>query len=128
MQICDKHWKMMRAAIEERGLSGLVAQSGEALMERTLAEADGSATPAGYDPLAACNWMVMGRAIESGGLYLMNGDFCPICEAMKHTAHLPRQGETEPVGEAWVENHWIAGPADAALGYCREHNLVPPEQ
>jgi hypothetical protein len=127
MQICEKHWAMVRAAIEARGLSHLVAKSGEQLMANTIAESKGEDAP--YDPLAAVNWMISGRALEQGGLYLMTGDYCPVCEVMKHTAHIPKApGETEPAGEAWVERHWIDGPADAALAHCREQGLVPPPQ
>lgn len=128
MKFCQKHWDMLRAAIETRGLMHLVAKGGEAAMERAVDEINGVATDATYDPLMAAHWMISGRAIEIGGLYLMTGDHCPVCEAMAHTSHWPRAGETEPLGEAGVEKHWIDGPADAVLVYCQERGLAAPKQ
>ena len=54
--------------------------------------------------MAAHN-MIVGRALELGGLYLMTGDYCPVCEAMKH---------------GQPETHWIDGPSDAVLEMARE--------
>lgn len=128
MKFCQKHWDMLRSAIEARGLMHLVAKSGEAAMERAVEEVEGRADDTSYDPLMSAHWMISGRAIEMGGLYLMTGDLCPICEVVENTSHWPREGESEPVGAAWVEKQWIEGPADAALAYCQERGLTAPTQ
>jgi len=129
MKFCDKHWRMLRAAIETRGISHLVAGSSEeahaAMKEDLQAYIDGRESIAPYDPLMSCHWMISSRAIELGGLYLMTGDHCPVCEAMKHLAGRPREeGSDEIVDAAWVERHWIDGPADAALDECKHRGLV----
>jgi hypothetical protein len=128
MQFCQKHWDMLRTAIEARGLTHLIAKSGEAAMERAVDELQGRADDSSYDPLMAAHWMIANRAVEMGGLYFLSGGHCPVCEAIKHTAHWPREGENEPAGEAWVESHWIDGPADAVLTHCQERGLTAPPQ
>lgn len=129
MKFCQPHWDKLRAAIEARGLSHLVAKDAQTAMADTVAQLEGTATEANYDPLMNAHWMITGRALQMGGLYLMMADHCPVCEVMKHMAHIPRTPEeTEPAGAAWVESHWIDGPADAVLTYCQERGLVPPKQ
>lgn len=130
MQICPDHYEKLKAAIEARGLTRLIAKDAQTSFDAAVREIQGEpAEPGDYDPLAACCWMIMGRALEMAGLYLMTGDLCPVCEAMKHTAHWPRNAqETEPAGEAWVEKHWIDGPADAALAHCQRNGLTSPPQ
>lgn len=127
MKICDNHWAKLTEAIKSRGLWHLVTKEGKAAFDSIAGQLQGQPEE-GYDPLMACNFMIWGRAIDVGGLYLMTGDLCPVCEAMVHTAKFPKEGETEPVGEAWVESHWIDGPADAALAHCRELGLTSPAQ
>jgi hypothetical protein len=117
MQICEKHWAMLRLAIETRGLSQFVVTDGETAMKQALDQLDGHDAP--YDPLASCAWMIMGRATQQGGLYLMTGDYCPICEAVKHT-----NLDGVPVPQAEVEKHWTDGPADAALAECKRLGMV----
>lgn len=128
MQFCQKHWDMLRAAINDRGLSHLVAKSSEEAMESIVAQLQGG--EGDYDPLMDCYWMITNRALEVGGLYLLSGDLCPVCEAMKHTAHIPALGSTtnEPAGAEWVEKHWIDGPADAVLKHCQQQGLTTPAQ
>lgn len=113
MQFCKEHWAQLRAAIEVRGLSHLIAKSGEQAFANIKAELEGEASP--YDPLMDCNWMIINRALAYGGLYLMgtkeNGEqYCPVCEAVANGAE---------------EKFWIDGPADAVLEHCRGKGLVP---
>lgn len=112
MKICEKHWAMFRAAIETRGLAKLVAKDGRTAMDQMVADLQYGTLPENYDPLMSCNMMVTSRALEVGGLYMLSGDYCPVCEAMKHLD-----------GEA-TETEWINGPADAALKYCQDHKLI----
>lgn len=89
---------------------------------------NGTATDKTYDPLMEAHLMISGRAIQMGGLYLMSGDYCPICEVMTHMDGKPR----DPTGRIWrapeIERAWIDGPADAVLEYCQERDLVAPKQ
>lgn len=119
MKYCDKHWEKTRDAIKERGLWHLVGRSGEEAVDRLIAEAQGTATDATFDPLlAVCN-MVYGKAVELGGLWMLTGeDKCPVCTAM-----LP-QCRAENTPEE-MERFWIDGPCDSILTYCTEKGLVP---
>ncbi len=113
MSICKPHWDKLRVAIEHRGMSHLVAKSGQEAMNNIKAELDGTKKKGDYDPLMDCNNMIWSRGLECGGLRMLSGDICPICEATKHD-------EKETV--------WIDGPADAALAHCRELGLMPKVQ
>lgn len=118
MQFCQPHWDKLRAAIAERGLSHRIAQDGRAAAGRMKAEFEGTATDRTYDPLMDAHNMIVARALELGGLYLMTGDYCPICEAVTHS---PK--EVFPSVED-VERYWIDGPADSVKTYCVEHGLA----
>ena len=118
MKFCDKHWSALRAAIDARGLSHLVARSGDEAAEAIAAELRGEERQF-VDPLMSAHNMIMCRAIEEAGLAILAGDLCPVCEAMKGYARA--QGHPE----ADTELAWIEGPADAALKQSRELGLIP---
>jgi hypothetical protein len=88
---------MMRSAIEDRGLSGLVAKSGEEAAERIKTELEGG--QAAFDPLMSMNWHFSSAAIECGGL--TQGDDgkprCPLCEFEKNTEGFDPKMEIEKV-------------------------------
>lgn len=128
MRICEKHWQMLRDGIASRGLQGLVSTSGDDLGSRIERAISGEATVAGaYDPLFSVSMTINRAALETGGLYLLSGDYCPICEAMKGLANVPLENGDIP-GAEWVENDWINGPLDAELRYAQANRLVPPAQ
>lgn len=120
MKICLKHWGMLRSAIEDRDLTRLVAQDGREAMARLMETKE-----APFDPLMSCNWMIVNRALDTIGLYLLsqNEDHCPICGVMDVCGDKPDNS-----GKIWtseeIEFAWINGPADAALVYCQEHKLI----
>jgi hypothetical protein len=58
--------------------------------------------------------MISGEALKLGGLYLMTGDYCPLCEVEKHT------GDTAA--------NWINGCSDAVLEYCQHRGFTNPTQ
>lgn len=110
MKMCQEHWAACRQAVSDRGLEHRVAQDGAAAGERIVAEIEGTATPQTFDPLMAVNNMIFEAALKAGGLYLMTGDHCPLCELAKH------KGDRFPP-------EWINGAADSVAEYCRKHNL-----
>ena len=114
MRICQSHWEKLRAAIDARGMTPLVARTGREAMERAVEELDGSATDATFDPLMAANNAISARALEHVGLFLLTGDYCPICEFCKHI-------EPPPAGHEYADNesYMIDGPADAMQEYVR---------
>lgn len=117
---------MTRKAVEDCGMGHLVVQGGEAAAEIVRAQLEGDETT--FDPLLTAWSMVSSKALEMGGLYLMSGDYCPVCEAMKYTASWPNEHSDEPVGEAWVENHYTVAVVEAVADMAREKGLIPPKQ
>lgn len=114
MKICQPHWDKLRQAINDRGLSGLIAGSGEKATESLVRQLEGSEDLSDYDPLMACNWAFHTEALRLGGLYLMGTDengnqYCPLCEADFHGGHA---------------QEWIDGCADAQLEFAREKGLI----
>jgi len=112
MKFCQPHWNELRKAIDNKGLGHLVASSGEAAMERVIAEVKGEDTTATYDPLMSAHWMICGQALENGGLYLLNGDYCPLCELEKHS------------NREMVIN-WIEGCTNQVFEDCLAKGLKP---
>jgi hypothetical protein len=123
MKMCQPHWNKLREAMKDRCIDYLGAKDGKQAADDAVEQLAGRETD--YDPLMACNWMITGRALKMGGLYLMGAkedgsEYCPICEAIEH--------KPEDVEVAWVENYWIDGPADAVLEECRTLGLANPVQ
>lgn len=115
MKACQPHYDLIRDGVKSRGLWHLVAQSGEAASEILNNQAQGIKGPAAYDPLLNATMEIYARAVECGGIYLMQGNYCPLCEADKHMG----AGESQK---------WIDGCLDAHLKYCQENGLVQGKQ
>lgn len=125
VKFCLPHWERLRAAINERGLTSLIARGGAAAAERTTDEFKGTATDATYDPLMACHWMITNRALEGLGLYVLTtkedgSEYCPICEVLRRHPDPCPNGCT---GDD-VERYFINGPADAALEYVKRSPVL----
>lgn len=123
MKMCQAHWDELKEAVRAKGLYHLVASSGQAAMERAIAEVKGDATLSNYDPLMAANWMICGRAIDLGGLYLLgskeNGEpYCPLCELNEQVEK--QNANTTGKIPATV---WIEGAVDEQWKYCQENGL-----
>jgi hypothetical protein len=78
MNLCQDHWDRLRAAIDKRGLSHLIAQGGEEAAKRTKQELEqGAGSKETFDPLMfaffAIGANVMDTISKAGGdpLYLM---------------------------------------------------------
>lgn len=126
MKMCQPHWDKLHLAIEARGMGHLIAKSGQEVVGRMKKEAAGDESPETFDPLMSAWFQIMTRALEVGGLYLMTGDLCPVCEALAHTRLEP----DDTTGKAFktkeeLEAYWIDGPADSRLEYARSMGLVP---
>ncbi|OGU54784.1 MAG: hypothetical protein A2V66_01620 [Ignavibacteria bacterium RBG_13_36_8] len=103
MKFCLPHWDELREAIRLKGLSHLVASSGEAAMERIKAELEGTETLANYDPLMSAYWMICSQAIEVGGPYLLSGSYCPLCELDKHATNPDGSVPDPSASKQWIE-------------------------
>jgi hypothetical protein len=118
MKFCKEHWQLCRDAVDERGMSPLVAADGEEAMERTVEELQGG--KAKFDPLMSLHWHWTNSALRNGGLYLMGqnetgeneGHYCPVCEFAKHMAGFDAKSA-------------IGGIADQMAEHCRAEGLIP---
>jgi hypothetical protein len=108
----------MRDGVKERGLWHLVASSGEEATTRTKELIEGG-SEANRDPLLSACMAMYQRAIEQGGLYLLQEEnLCPLCELDRH---VPREPEPWSV-------EWIRGCLDAEAAYCYQIGLAKPPQ
>lgn len=105
-------------------MAHLVKKSGKEAFEVMKKELAGTDDLIDYDPLLSAHWMIMGRALEVGGLYMMGVDekgegYCPLCELNKN---VPK--ETVMPGEIPATT-WIQGCTESCLIFCQENGLVP---
>jgi hypothetical protein len=132
VKICASHWEKLRAAVDARGMSALVAKDGHAAIENTVLELEGREKEAYFDPLMGANNMIWSAALERIGLDLMVGEKCPVCEGITWNLEMTRLHGAHPSDHGKVftaeeeERYWIDGPADAMLAVAREKGLVAP--
>ena len=110
MKFCDSHWQSLVGAIQLRELYHLVKNKPAVVSLKDAVE--GVNDPNNYDPLMSASLMISGRVLRIGGAYLLQGDYCPLCELDKNT-------------EAGTSQKWIDDCTDNILGFCRENHLVP---
>jgi hypothetical protein len=76
LRFCQPHWEKMKAAVEARGLSSLVAESGLSAATNMISEITEGQTIDNFDPLMAVHWIMLGNIQEKLGqaaLYLYAG-------------------------------------------------------
>jgi len=100
MKICQDHWDMLRAQIENLGLMHLVAGNEAELMEIIRGD--------GFEPLWMANNLIWQNALESG-IDETDRRFCPLCESDS-------------------ADQWIQGATTDVLNEARRRNLVPQIQ
>lgn len=73
MQICERHWAALRQAIDDRGLTSLVAKNGEVAQRQTMEQLrSGGVIEAGnFDPLMMAHWLVINNTL----VYMQNAGF-----------------------------------------------------
>jgi hypothetical protein len=112
MEMCAAHWADLRKALDDRGLTPLIAADTDAAAVNLQASIDGEYDPVKHwDPLMASTLAIYARGLECGGLYLMTGDYCPLCELAKH-------------GSAEQPAKWIDGCTDAMQAHARSLGLI----
>lgn len=113
MKFCQPHWERLKGEIKSHGVVDFIAKDGAEALSQVVGQLKGEQqTKRNYDPLMAAHWMIVNRALECGGLYLMTGDYCPLCEVKKH-------GKAPNIDELWVK-----GVSKAAVDYIAQ---LPPE-
>lgn len=131
MRMCQPHWDTLRAAIDERGLSRLVAADGKAALERTKREFEGTDGPDDFDPLMSSMWAIFtnaGQTVEKAGgpiegppaaLAFLGADVCPLCEL--NALH---QRDCKDEGCTFTYDDWITRAADDAKDYADKFVLA----
>lgn len=110
MKFCKDHWSKLQTAINERGLSDLVSGSGEELQRRMKIEMEAKkTTKESFDPLMTAHNMIVKNALQAGGVYMLNGDFCPLCELNKNAEEMKETADD-----------WIRKSADGVAAYAVE--------
>jgi len=124
MQICKDHWAMMRQAIDEKGMSSLIAKDGSTAIENEVAQLEaaknGHPEPhkaAPFDPLMSMNWYWANSALECGGLAVLmakedGSPRCPLCEFVSNVPGFVAKSEIENV-------------AKQMQAYCYDEGLIP---
>lgn len=113
MKICQTHWDQLRQALDERGLSHLVAKSSEDAHAALVEQLQGDAKPSGYDPLMTANFAIFSAFLEDAGIAGLSVD-CPLCVV----------AEAQP----GLDQEWIKGCSDDQLKHARALGLVPAQQ
>lgn len=100
MKFCQPHWSDLRAAIDARGLTPLVAADGRTAARNMAAELHGQPESIKtFDPLMSAHWAIASNALELVGMRLMFGELCPICEVNEEA---PRHGKPATFADDWV--------------------------
>jgi hypothetical protein len=128
MKFCTKHWEKLSELIKQHGMWHLVAGSGEEVARRMrdaeeMHKAGQEMTLDVFEPLMMSHNMICMQAIKVGGDYMMAGDFCPVCEAMKGLAGRPKQDGTPATTED-VEVDWTENVVSAVANFARERGFI----
>jgi hypothetical protein len=120
MKFCMPHWTKLREAIDVRGMTHLVSQSGMAAMESMVKDLTGQATLMDFDPLMSAHNMIVQNTMSIMGIDVLTQnedgtDKCPICYLKAEHARTC----TDPHCTADYEK-WIDLAADGAKRYLDE--------
>jgi hypothetical protein len=108
MKFCPAHWETLRAAIKDRGLSALVAESGQQAVSNFASEIDHGPTVDNFDPLMGAHWAIIGN-LSTNNPAILFADDCPLCYANR--AHF--EGCSDPTcTDAAYYDPWIQRAAD----------------
>jgi len=112
------HWGRLRAAIDARGLTALIAEGGERAAANLVSELTDGPSIDNFDPLMAAHNAIMSNALATAGLEVMyanedGSDRCPLCW-MNEQAN----NAGNPTPNAYDD--WIDRAADDALAVWQE--------
>jgi len=115
MRFCSTHWAKLRDAIAERGLSSLIADSGQDVATKLRREAEEGMTIDTFEPLMGAHNAIVRNTLGVTGISVMHpnedgSDRCPLCYlTAEHERHC-----TDPTCTADFET-WIGRAADDQL-------------
>lgn len=147
MNFCQEHWDMLKAAIEQRGLSDLIAPDGETAVAQLKSQIETEEpSPTNYDPLMTAMFAISGNAMDAveaqGGspIYFLDGGSpeqkienapgyegrtwprCPLCHLnLAHEIFCRVPGCTMDKERAY--DHWIDRAADDQVEAAKELGL-----
>lgn len=114
MKFCQPHWDKLRKAIEECGLSHLIAKDGKEAAAKMVRQIEGTDVKNDYEPLLSAHWMICGNAINVFGYEIMFGETCPLCYLDAHQVGAPPDNKSDD---------WIKCAADAELKFAKQQGL-----
>jgi hypothetical protein len=121
MKICDAHWQELRQAIDNRGLTRIIAKDGEHAAKNMAAQLQGGDTKDNYDPLMSAVYAIWGNAIEAFGLDIMRPDApCPLCVLDQHI----KECTDEECGMKQSGSDWIGYAADGQIDAITQMGLL----
>lgn len=128
VRMCMPHWERLRVAIADRGLSALVAESGEQAARNLASEVEDGPSIDNFDPLMSAHNAIAANAMDTLGsiganpLMLLTSDpdhpeyECPICclnaLSAEHDATCTEPSCQKPKGLTFDD--WIDKAADGA--------------
>lgn len=136
MQMCERHWSMLRDKIREEGLRDWVATDGETAVAQLADQiARGESTRVNFDPLMAAHNMIMSNALQSVGLTLFTVDehgneYCPLCLLNSRRTEDGQCACTDPNCQAKypgaIENfdNWVSHAVVGAKQYMIEQGWI----
>lgn len=117
MKFCTDHWTALREAIDKRGLTAWIAESGEQATRNLLSEQTEGRTIDNFDPLMAAHNAIMANTlwiVDPPARRLLTTDECPICYCNRE--------DPANAGGSRVHDYdvWIDKAADDALKVWQE--------
>ena len=114
MKFCQAHWDQLRKSIKDVGMEHLAAKDGKAAVTMMKNELENKGKKQdNFDPLMSAHWKILNNAIENGGLYLLQGEYCPLCELQKYGGK---------------PNEWIEFATRDVLAEARKLGMMPNVQ
>ena len=121
MQFCNQHWDALRAAIDTRGLSALIAESGEKAVSNLSSEMNDGPTIDNFDPLMSAHWAIINNLANVDPHILFIND-CPLCFANR--IHAKKCVVPDCTSGTTHFDSWIDRAADDQIIECKKRGLI----
>jgi hypothetical protein len=105
MKFCEAHWAALRKAIDDRGLTPLVAPDGVEATRRVVENLKHGDTPQNFDPLMGAHNAIVSNAMGIAGLAIMqsNADGSPRCPICFLNQCAKADGRPDVTFDSWIE-------------------------
>ena len=118
MRFCQLHWDALKAAVDARGMTPLIAATGTEAFGR-LASSLEEPTQSNFDPLMDAHMRILSNATRVGGPAVVMGDGCPLCLLNAH-----HKAECTEEGCTFSYDPWIDRAADDAKARATKLGLL----